>query len=79
MDILGSVTKGTKLGTAFKVIDAFGKVSKFIDDLKNLAPMVHQALNGSISDIKGSMNEIISQITNSLSGGTSKCKTFRRS
>ncbi|XP_048257427.1 uncharacterized protein LOC124117086 [Haliotis rufescens] len=75
MDFLSSATNGTELGTAFKVINAFGKVSQFIDDLKNLAPDAHKALNSSISDIKGSMNGIISEITSSLmSGGAQKSR-----
>ncbi|XP_041350027.1 uncharacterized protein LOC121369178 isoform X2 [Gigantopelta aegis] len=71
-DFLASATKGTKLGAAFDVINAFGKVSKFIKDLKNIAPAAHKALTGSIKDIKDSMNTITSKLTGEIESNLGK-------
>ena len=71
-DFLASATKGTKLGAAFDVINAFGKVSKFIKDLKNIAPAAHKALTNSIKDIKNSMNNITSKLTGEIESNLGK-------
>ncbi|KAK6176501.1 hypothetical protein SNE40_014773 [Patella caerulea] len=72
LDSLSSLTSGTGIGSALKVIDAFGKVSQLISDLKNIAPEAHKALNSSIADIKNSMGNIVTDITKAIEGGTTK-------
>ena len=75
MDLLGalrSVTDGSKLGAALKVVSAFSKVEQLIADIKNLAPDVHQALTASIADITsifGQIGEPIDPSTNSSEQG----------
>ena len=59
---LGKVTDGTKMGTALKVINAFSKVHSLLDDIKNLAPELHKALNSSITDIEHAFGDIIDDI-----------------
>merc|ERR1719300_1712256 len=59
---LGKVTDGTKMGTALKVINAFSKVHSLLDDIKNLAPELHKALNSSIADIEHAFGSIIDDI-----------------
>ncbi|XP_055958109.1 uncharacterized protein LOC126828323 isoform X1 [Patella vulgata] len=72
LDSLSSLTSGTGIGSALKVIDAFGKVSQLISDLKNIAPEAHKALNSSIADIKNSMGSIVTDITKAIEGGTTQ-------
>ncbi|XP_050413969.1 uncharacterized protein LOC126828323 isoform X2 [Patella vulgata] len=72
LDSLTSLTSGTGIGSALKVIDAFGKVSQLISDLKNIAPEAHKALNSSIADIKNSMGNIVTDITKAIEGGATK-------
>ncbi|XP_064606786.1 uncharacterized protein LOC135471470 [Liolophura sinensis] len=66
LDSLSSLTQGTKLGTAFKVIDAVGKIGSFFDQLKQLAPEVHQALNSSISEISSSLNDLVNHFASQI-------------
>ena len=62
LEALSSLTDGSKLGTALKVVSAFSKVEQLIADIKNLAPDVYQALAASIVDIISIMGDIIDQI-----------------
>merc|ERR1712098_624213 len=63
---LGKVTDGTKMGTALKVINAFSKVHSLLDDIKNLAPELHKALNSSITDIEHAFGDIIDDIGSAI-------------
>ncbi|XP_070191698.1 uncharacterized protein [Littorina saxatilis] len=73
---LGSVTTGTKMGTAIKVMDAFSKVQHLISDIKNLAPELHQALNASITDITNVMGDIIDEIGQAIDPDTKSKRGF---
>lgn len=66
LDAVTSLTDGTKLGTALKIVSAFDKVGKFINDLKGIAPEAHAALQGSITDIQNSMSDIVSNLAGNL-------------
>merc|ERR1712240_398898 len=50
------------LGALGKVTDAFSKVHSLLDDIKNLAPELHKALNSSIADIEHAFGSIIDDI-----------------
>ena len=44
------------------MINAFSKVHSLLDDIKNLAPELHKALNSSITDIEHAFGDIIDDI-----------------
>ncbi|XP_013417001.1 uncharacterized protein LOC106178393 isoform X1 [Lingula anatina] len=69
-DTLESLTSGTQLGTALKVINAVGMTQRFLSELKQLVPDIQKHLNGSIDDITTALHNIVNSITDEvLSGG----------
>merc|ERR1711894_774641 len=65
LDTLTDLTGGTKIGTAMKVVDTFNKIGQFLNDLKTMAPDAHNALQGSIDNLKSSMTDIIGDFSGS--------------
>lgn len=76
LDTLASLTKNSgSLGTILKIMDVFGKVGKFIDDVKKFAPKVHDALKDSVAAIKSGINSVVSSLASNFeSGGNSEGK-----
>ncbi|XP_067930222.1 uncharacterized protein [Watersipora subatra] len=72
----GLFGKNSKIATLMKAAEALNKAKGVFDEVKKMAPTVHDALKGSIDDVHKSLQDIMDSIVNEFSGKTATTASY---